>query len=58
MSRQDPWEWSKQECAAYNAHEQARSGNVPLDTILKNLGRYDQGVVDTYNSRKPKKEKK
>lgn len=58
MSRKDPYEWSRQEYAAYSAYEQARSGNVPLDTILKNLGHYDQGVVDSYNSKPNEKVKR
>jgi hypothetical protein len=37
--------WSRNELAAYNAHEQAQAG-VDIGTVLKNLGRYDQGVVD------------
>ena len=52
--------WSRNELAAYTAHEQARSGQS-IGTVLKNLGRYDQGVVDSgAGKRKPvvKKAKK
>ena len=37
---------SRNELAAYNALEQARSG-IHTSTILKNLGHYSQSVVDT-----------
>ena len=39
-------DWSRNELAAYNALEQARSG-IHTSTILKNLGHYSQSVVDT-----------
>jgi hypothetical protein len=45
MSRENPFDWSRDELAAYNAHESVRNG-AELGTVLKNLGRYDQGVVD------------
>ena len=45
----DPWAWSREEHAAYTAQEQARDSSVPLDIIFKNLGHYDQGVVDERN---------
>jgi hypothetical protein len=44
--------WSRNELAAYNAHEQAQAG-IDIGTVLKNLGRYDQGVVDV-GAGKPK----
>lgn len=39
-------DWSQKEYEAYRAHELARAG-VGIDIVLKNLGRYDQGVVDS-----------
>jgi hypothetical protein len=37
--------WSRNELAAYTAHESARNGQ-DVGIILDKLGRYDQGVVD------------
>lgn len=50
-------DWSKNEYEAYRAHELASAG-VDIGTILKNLGRYDQGVVDSAAAAKRKKNKK
>lgn len=39
MSRNDPYAWSRQELAAYKAHEVHRldGGNVPLEVTESNL---------------------
>ena len=47
---------SRNELAAYNAMEQARSG-IHTSTILKNLGHYSQAVVDTATTSSSTKKK-
>ena len=47
---------NRNELAAYNALEQARSG-IHTSTILKNLGHYSQSVVDTASASSSTKKK-
>jgi len=47
---------SQREYEAYRSHELARAG-INVGTILKNLGKYDQGVVDAAASANKSKNK-
>lgn len=49
--------WSQKEYAAYSAYEAAKAG-LEIGTILKNLGHYNQGVVDAAASARSKAETK
>lgn len=49
--------WSQKEYAAYSAYEAARAG-LDIGIALKNLGYYDQGVVDAAASARNKQKDK
>lgn len=52
--RHNPWQASDDEYKAYTALELAKNTTVPLETIFKGLGRYEQAVVDVRSAARKK----